>query len=56
MKQEITKRKKIPGKVRDELIKKAVWNHILESYDYVNIMGVNTLVPINKKKQNKFKV
>lgn len=53
---EVKKRKKkIPSKIRDALIVKSVWDNLLNSYDYVNVMGVYTLVKLKNKDKDKNK-
>lgn len=45
--------KKLSSKERDEIIRKTVWDNILNSYDYINIMGVYTLVKLDNSKKHK---
>lgn len=50
-----SRKKKLPSSIRDELIRKSVWDNLSQNYDYVNIMGVYTLVKLDKKKDSKKK-
>lgn len=45
--------KKLSSKERDEIIRKTVWDNILNSYDYINVMGVYTLVKLDNSKKHK---
>lgn len=48
-----SEKKKLSSKERDEIIRKTVWDNILNSYDYINIMGVYTLVKLDNSKKHK---